>query len=47
MPEKMYMISESELQDLLECKLILTALECGGVDDWEWYNESLRNYRQE
>lgn len=34
-------IEEDELLDLLNCRNILTALEQGGVSDWEWYGDSL------
>lgn len=39
--EKKYVLTESELSSLIEDRLILEALEDGGVDDWEWYQESL------
>ena len=32
-------ISVNELSDLIEAKETLAALECGGVDNWEWYGE--------
>lgn len=37
----MIQVAESRLAELLreECKL--QALEAGGVDNWEWYDESL------
>ncbi|MDO4562202.1 MAG: hypothetical protein Q4C12_00050 [Clostridia bacterium] len=44
MKEKYVEISISELQDLLETKARLNALECGGVDNWEWYGESFNQY---
>lgn len=35
-------ISNREYQDLIKRDRILTALEHGGVDNWEWYSESLK-----
>ena len=34
-------ISQEEYEELLERDRILSALETGGVDNWEWYSESL------
>lgn len=46
--EENYLISREELLELLEIYYRYTALECGGVDNWEWYDESnsefLRGY---
>ena len=39
-----YPISKEELRDLLYCKHILLALECGGVDNWTWYGDSIFEY---
>lgn len=41
---KKYQISEKELRTLLSAYHILAALEYGGVDNWEWYGESLNGY---
>ena len=41
-----YPISEEELRDLLYCRHTLTALECGGVDNWSWYGESISDYEK-
>ena len=38
---KKRLIDEDELLDLLDCRNTLTALEQGGVDNWEWYCDSL------
>lgn len=38
---KMYVLSKAELLSLLEDQAKLEALECGGVDNWEWYGESI------
>lgn len=39
--EKKYVLTEGELSALIEDRLILEALENGGVDNWKWYQESL------
>lgn len=36
-------IDEEELLDLLEQSAVLSALESGGVDNWDWYEASLEN----
>ena len=41
---KRYIIKESELLELLEARLRMAALENGGVDNWEWYGDSLCDY---
>ena len=43
---KFYPISEEELRDLLYCRHMLAALECGGVDNWSWYGESISDYKK-
>lgn len=47
--EKKYVLTENELSSLIEDRLILEALEYGGVDNWKWYSESLSDspYRDE
>lgn len=42
--EKYVKISVKELKNLLEKAEILSALECGGVDNWEWYGEAFSEY---
>ena len=42
--EKYVKISVKELKELLEAEATLNALECGGVDNWEWYGEAFSNY---
>ena len=32
----------TELQALLEKEIEINALDCGGVDNWEWYSESFK-----
>lgn len=44
MTEKMYIISEKDLLELLEAYHRLAALEGGGVDNWDWYCESCADF---
>lgn len=37
-------IAKEDYDELVHRNEILTALENGGVDNWEWYGESLSNY---
>lgn len=37
----MVQVEESRFAELLREEWKLQALEAGGVDDWEWYDESL------
>lgn len=37
-------ISREEYDRLCDRDAKLSALEAGGVDNWEWYSESLREY---
>ncbi len=37
-------ITEKEYKSLLRDSAILHALEAGGVDNWEWYGESLASF---
>ena len=39
--EKKYIVSENDLIKLLEVEAVLNALEAGGVDNWDWYGESI------
>jgi hypothetical protein len=41
------LIEEDELQGLLEANEKLTALEDGGVENWEWYDNAVENYSQD
>lgn len=36
-------IEETELLDLLERSAVLSSLESGGVDNWDWYEASLED----
>lgn len=40
-------ISVSEYQKLQRESSKLAALEAGGVDNWEWYGESLKDWHKE
>jgi hypothetical protein len=39
-----YRLPDWELHELVYAQLTLEALEHGGVDDWEWYSESIKDY---
>lgn len=41
------MILEKRLRELERAEAKLQALEAGGVDNWEWYDESLKEFREE
>jgi hypothetical protein len=41
--EETVTISKSFYESLLRTEKELLALEAGGVDNWEWYSESLRD----
>lgn len=40
-------ITNKEYQELLKRNKILSALEAGGVDNWEWYDESLKDIKED
>ena len=40
-------ISKKELEELKDAQHKLSCLEAGGVDNWEWYSESLKGYWKE
>ena len=44
MPEEMIEITKAEYYRLVDRDFKLTCLENGGVDNWEWYSESLKDY---
>jgi hypothetical protein len=44
MPEEMIEITKAEYDRLVDRDFKLTCLENGGVDNWEWYSESLEDY---
>lgn len=37
-------ISKDEYVELLRESIILTALESGGVDNWDWYGASIHDF---
>jgi len=39
--------SKQRLKELERAEAKLNALEAGGVDNWEWYGESLKEYNAE
>ena len=42
--EKRYILTEARLKRLLARSARLSALECGGVDNWSQYGESIGNF---
>lgn len=44
---KKYIIPENLFKELLDSYITLMALEGGGVDNWEWYGESVKDYYKE
>lgn len=46
MIDKYRLIKEDKLIILLESYIRLRALESGGVDNWEWYGESIGDFIQ-
>lgn len=44
---KKYIIPENLFKELLDSYITLMALEEGGVDNWEWYGESVKDYYKE
>lgn len=42
--ETMYLVSENDLRTLLRNYHTLNAGDYGGVDNWEWWSESINNY---
>ncbi len=43
MTEEMITISKKRYESLLESEKELDCLHAGGVDNWEWYHESLQD----
>ena len=44
---KKYIVPENLFKELLDSYITLMALEKGGVDNWEWYGESVKDYYKE
>lgn len=42
--EKKYILTETQLEELLACSAHLSALISGGVDNWSWYGESIGDF---
>lgn len=42
--EETITISKKRYYELLEAEDRLECLEAGGVDNWDWYSDSLRDY---
>ena len=42
MSEETVTITKKEYDELLHDSKVLNALECGGVDNWQWYEESMK-----
>lgn len=47
MKEQTVTISKSEYNNLVRDSKMLCALQSGGVDNWEWYGESLKDFFKE
>jgi hypothetical protein len=47
MEEEMVTISKKKYESLLEDSRVLDALHAGGVDNWEWYSESIQEHYPE
>lgn len=41
---KRYILTEEPSEKLLTAELRLAALESGGVDNWDWYGEPIRDF---
>ena len=45
--KKQYVIlPKTDFEDIYKGYLANEALECGGVDNWEWCGESMKNYAE-
>ena len=44
--EKVYAVYENELLELIHDSMKLCALESGGVDNWEWYGTSIKEFEE-
>lgn len=47
MPEETITITKKEYNDLRKDAWTLSALERGGVDNWEWYGDSISDFEEE
>lgn len=44
MKEEYYILSRTELLDLIAANLTLCGLEIGGVSSWSWYSDSINDF---
>lgn len=44
MTEETVTITKKRYEELLDHAFKLSCLEAGGVDNWEWYSDSLREH---
>ena len=44
---KKYIVPENRLKSLIANEITLRALEVGGVDNWSWYGQSIRDFLEE
>ena len=44
---KKYIIDEEKLRELIKHEATLAALEGGGVDNWDWYGDSIKDMLDE
>lgn len=44
--EEMVTITKKEYDRLISDSFALQCLEAGGVDNWKWYSESLKDWRK-
>lgn len=47
MSKRYVLISEEELKELLTTQIKYDALVQGGVDNWNWYSESIQNFAED
>ena len=45
--DELTLVEKFELDELIRDSKVLSALEAGGVDNWEWYGESLKDFFDE
>ena len=47
MSKRYVLISEEELKELFVTQIKYNALVQGGVDNWDWYSESIQNFAED
>ncbi len=45
--EEMVTITKERFDDLIDSERMLICLQNAGVDNWEWYDEAMEEYRSE